>query len=77
MTDEDLRNADTELLVMLKAFDETYSQTVYSRTSYAADQFIWGAKFISMMNADTDGITVLDLDMLNEYERVELPTVIT
>jgi len=75
-TNEEIQNADTELLVMLKAFDETYSQTVYSRTSYSTGEFIWGAKFISMMSTDSEGVTVLDLDMLNEFERVELPPLV-
>lgn len=73
LTLEDMKEADTELLVMLKAFDETYSQTVYSRTSYSSDQFIWGAKFVTMMSADDDGVTVLDLDKLNAYQAVVLP----
>lgn len=70
---EEINDADSELLVMIKAFDETYSQTVYSRTSYKAHQFIWGVKFSSMASVGDDGVTVLDLDMLNEYESAELP----
>jgi inward rectifier potassium channel len=70
---EDINNSDTEVMLMIKAFDETYSQTVYSRTSYKAHQFVWGAKFISMMSTDDDGMTTLDLGALNDYEAAELP----
>ena len=58
---------------MLKAFDETYSQTVYSRTSYKFHQIINGAKFIPMIEDAPDGRIILDMDKLNAYETVELP----
>jgi inward rectifier potassium channel len=69
----DINDDDTEVMVMIKAFDETYSQTVYSRTSYKAHQFIWGAKFISMMSTGNDGVTTLDLSKLNDFEPADLP----
>ena len=64
---------DTEILIMLKAFDESYSQTVFSRTSYKFHQIVCGAKFLLMTDEDADGVTILDLDRLNAYETVELP----
>jgi len=63
---------ETEVLIVLKAFDETYSQTVYSRTSYKSEQIVCGAKFLPMIEEDPDGV-VLDLDKLNNFERAELP----
>jgi inward rectifier potassium channel len=70
---EDVEREETEILVMLKAFDESYSQTVYSRTSYKSHQIVSGARFIPMVDDDPDGVFVLDMDKLNSYERVELP----
>ncbi|MEP7235265.1 MAG: ion channel [Ignavibacteriota bacterium] len=70
---EDVEREQTEVLVMLKAFDETYSQTVYSRTSYKSHQIITGAKFIPMIEDGEDGVIVLDIDKLNAYETVVLP----
>jgi len=70
---DDVEREETEVLVMLKAFDETYSQTVYSRTSYKSHQIVTGAKFIPMMEDGEDGVIILDMDKLNAYEKVELP----
>ncbi len=70
---DDVEREETEVLVMLKAFDETYSQTVYSRTSYKSHQIVTGAKFIPMIEDGEDGTIILDMDKLNVYETVELP----
>ena len=44
-TAETLRNCNMEVLVLLKAFDETFSTIVQTRTSYAFDDIVWGARF--------------------------------
>lgn len=69
----DIINAKTEALIFVKAFDEVFSNTVVQRYSYIATEIIWGAKFKLMYHADPEnGTTVLDLDKLNEVEKVEL-----
>jgi len=70
---DDVEREETEVLIMLKAFDETYSQTVYSRTSYKSHQIVTGAKFIPMMEDGDDGSIILDMDKLNAFETAELP----
>ena len=64
----EIDEADTEILLNIKTFDETYSQTVYSRTSYKAHQIVCNAKFNSMMSSGDDGKTVLDISKLNDFE---------
>jgi inward rectifier potassium channel len=49
---ESLRKASAEILVLLKAFDETFSTIVQTRTSYAADDVVWGARFANAFMAD-------------------------
>jgi len=62
-----------EILVFVKAFDEVFSNTVMSRTSYIADEIIWGGKFKVMYYPSEDKTkTVLDLDMLNAYDKIDL-----
>ncbi len=69
----DMVNAKMEALVFVKAFDEVFSNTVVQRFSYIATEVVWGAKFRIMYHADPrHGTTVLDLDKLNDYEKVEL-----
>src|SRR5439155_21404532 len=71
-TQDDITREETEILVRLKAFDETYSQTVYSRTSYKFHQIVCNAKFRPMVEDDTDGRIILDMDKLSEYELADL-----
>lgn len=69
----DMVNAKIEALVFIKAFDEVFSNTVVQRFSYVASEVIWGAKFKMMYHADEKkGATVLDLNKLNDHEKIEL-----
>ena len=69
---EQLLEAEAEFLVLLNAVDETYSQTVYSRSSYAAQEIEWGRKFV-MMFFEEGSQAVLDLDRLNDTVPAPLP----
>jgi inward rectifier potassium channel len=69
----DIVNAKAEALVFVKAFDEVFSNTVVQRFSYIAAEVVWGAKFRMMYHADQkNGTTILDLNKLNSFEKVEL-----
>ena len=69
----DMVNAKIEALVFVKAFDEVFSNTVVQRFSYIASEVVWGAKFRLMYHADAkNGTTMLDLNKLNDYEKIEL-----
>jgi inward rectifier potassium channel len=68
---EELMECDAEFLVLLNAFDETFSQTVHTRSSYKAGEIIWGAKFSSMFNPTrSDGDISVDIRKLHDFERV-------
>ncbi|MDB5158161.1 MAG: Inward rectifier potassium channel Kirbac3, partial [Mucilaginibacter sp.] len=45
ITPEDLASTEASFAILLKAFDDTFSQTVHSRTSYQYDEVVWGGKF--------------------------------
>jgi inward rectifier potassium channel len=45
VTQESLNDCGFEVLVLLKAFDETFSTVVQTRTSFAYDDIVWGARF--------------------------------
>lgn len=61
---EDLARAKTEFVVMLKAYDDTFSQTVFSRYSYRHDEVQWGKRFLPAFRVDPRGDMVVDLDRL-------------
>ncbi len=65
-----------ELLVFLKAFDETYSTTVVARTSYLYNEIIWGQKFIPMyQRSENAQSTKIQLSKLNEMLPIEMPNI--
>lgn len=71
---EDMANAEAEVLVFVQGFDESFSNTVVSRSSYIYEDFVFGAKFKPMFHPNEDKTsTVLHLDRLDDYEEVELP----
>ncbi len=73
LTPLDLAQGKAELLVFLQGFDESFSNTVITRSSYTYEELIFGAKFKPMYhpNARETGTTV-HVNKLNDYERVEL-----
>lgn len=71
---EDIVNADFEMMVQVTGFDPVFSSQVLQRTSYTFKEVVWGAKFSTMYHQDDDGdTTILELDKLSRYEKVELP----
>ena len=71
LTQKDLFDADAEILILLTGTDETLSQTVHSRSSYKADEIVWGAKFANMfMRTEADGIIGMNLSRIHDIEVV-------
>ena len=68
MTKKDLEDTEASFAILLRAFDDTFSQTVHSRTSYQHHEIVWGAKFKPVFNRDENGRIVLDLSKINDHE---------
>ncbi|GAO42483.1 ion channel [Flavihumibacter petaseus] len=74
LTHQDLLASKAEMLVFVEGFDESFSNTVISKTSYNAEDFVYGAKFRAMYHPnETQTATVLELDLLNAYDELPLP----
>ncbi len=72
-TEDDFKNAKGEILVFIKAFDDMFSNTVVSRTSYTLNEIIIGAKFDPMyQKSDSKNKTLLHLDKLNSHHLAPL-----
>lgn len=59
-TNEQLIASQAEFLILLTAIDETFSQSVQSRSSYTAEEVIWGVRFASLFDG---GEQKLNIDM--------------
>lgn len=71
-TEQELRAANAEVLVLLTGIDETFSQTVHTRSSYKADEIVWKAKYGDIYNPPTQsGRLTIDVRRLNNIERLD------
>jgi inward rectifier potassium channel len=69
---EDMKVADVELYVLVRGFDDVYSNMVLQRTSYTYEEIMFNKKFIPMYRESNDGkTTILELHKLNEYKEVQ------
>jgi inward rectifier potassium channel len=74
-TDADLAELQGEVLVFVKAFDETFGQTVNSRRSYRYSEIVWGAKFTPAFEVERSGDLRLDVAKVSNFETVSLSRV--
>lgn len=72
LSKEDLEQIDAEILVLVRAHDETYGQSIHARSSWKASDILFGQRFSSMMSPGDDGATVVDLSRLDTTETVTL-----
>jgi len=73
MTLDDLKKSEAGFAILLKTFDDAFSQTVHSRTAYLANEIVWGGKFKPVVDRAADGRIVFDLSKIDSYELVDLP----
>ena len=71
-TQEDLAKSQAEFLILIKGFDDTFSQTVHSRYSYRHEDLVWGAKFAPAFDVNAHGELVLDLPRVSSYQETPL-----
>ncbi len=66
-TAADLERVQAELLILVKAWDETFSQNVNQRFSYRFDEIIWNARFQSAFAVNDSGSMVLDVSRVGDH----------
>jgi inward rectifier potassium channel len=66
-TSADLEALQAEFVVLVKAWDETFSQTVHQRFSYRYGEVVWGARFTPAFKVDEGGTLELQVDQVGAY----------
>jgi inward rectifier potassium channel len=66
----DLERLQAEFVVLIKAFDDTFSQAVHARYSYRYDELTWQAKFQPAFEIDGTGNMILNLDRVGSYAQL-------
>lgn len=70
-TSADAEKWQAEIIILIKGFDETFSQGVRARYSYRFDEIAWNAKFTPAFQFDATGSMVLNIDKVGSYAPVE------
>ena len=70
-TPKDLEELEAELLIMVKGFDDSFSQHVITRSSYKYNEIDWDVKFVRAYTTDETGETIVDLEKVSETEPVD------
>ena len=68
ITSADFEASDAEFLILLRATDDTFSQTVHARYSYLYNEVLWGQKFLSMLDGKQNGMVSLNLSKLDDTD---------
>jgi inward rectifier potassium channel len=67
---EDLAARGAEFLVLLTGMDETFSQTVHSRSSYRYDELEWAARFSDIFEHDDAANDLyVDISRIHAFEK--------
>jgi inward rectifier potassium channel len=67
---EELQKRDAELIILIKAINDTYSQNVYSRMSYKAHEFEGNAKFVPIKQEVISGGKIsINLTDIHKYNK--------
>jgi inward rectifier potassium channel len=65
-TAEDMVRLQAEVLILVKGYDDTFSQTVLARRSYRHDEILWNRRFAPAFFVDDEGDLVLELKKVGE-----------
>jgi len=68
-TAQDLADLAVEIMVLIRGFDDTFSQVVNARSSYRFDEILWGHRFLPAFRSDENGRLVLDLARIDAAEK--------
>ncbi len=70
VTLKELKQRSAEFFVLIRGFDDSYSEIVYSRRSYTPDEMLEGYKFIPMPNTlNSKGQIEMDITTIDEIAK--------
>lgn len=70
LSNEEIKNLDAEIYILMQYHEESFSQKVYQLFSYHFSDIIANHKFMASSSFDTNGYVLLDHKTLNKTEPV-------
>jgi inward rectifier potassium channel len=68
----ELRQLNPEFLVIIKGFDETFSQHVHSKQSFVCEDMRWNKQFLKIFAPNSEGVIEFDINDINAIEDDEV-----
>jgi len=68
MNYEEMAKENLEVLILIRAFEPSFSQTVHTRSSYMYNEIVMNARFRPTIGNDPSGRIVVDLKELSKYD---------
>lgn len=65
-TEASLQAMNVRIIVTLTGIDSTFAQTIHARTSYFAENIVWGGRFVDVTSQLPDGRLQVDYTKLHE-----------
>lgn len=66
-TARDLEDLQAEFMILVKAWDETFAQTVHQRFSYRYSELVWGGKFVPVFGVDASGSLEVHVNEVGKF----------
>jgi inward rectifier potassium channel len=74
-TQADLESMQSEVMILMRGFDDTFGQNVNARYSYRSDEIEWGRKFAPAFEVEPSGDLLIDLERIGASVPAGMPTV--
>lgn len=68
MSKDEICQNNPEFLVIIKGFDETFSQHVHAKHSYGSSDILWNKQFATIFGPNEDGVIQFDVNDLNKIK---------
>lgn len=66
---DELEKLQVEFLILIKCFDDTFSQTVHARYSYTFDELEWESRFLPAFDITDEGDLAFDVSQLDRITK--------
>ncbi len=68
VTEQQLRESDAEFMILLTGTDETFAQTVHTRSSYKPEEIVFGSRFANILEPQDSGEQGIAIDISRVHD---------
>jgi inward rectifier potassium channel len=72
MKEDELRDSEPEILILVEGYDDGYFTTIQARYSYLEEDVIWGGKWRGILKIAEDGSSQIELSHFHDFDLMEI-----